>query len=188
MSFGTRGMKLTNVTSAFQRALCCAWGSSRLSHCLTFWCSCWWLEWSRCGRGMAVWSAGKGWWCLLGAAVQDGAGSARVCFDSSSVKDSLCLPARVCLVPGSSQDCTPGHCSGLAGWKLCEQIVRTSLVASSTCRERKCQPREQHELFGCYQTSSSMLIWVRSACVSQWNKMIIVTNRVFHFSLWMLSR
>lgn len=61
----------------------------------------------------------------------------------------------------------------LAG-TVCEQIVQTSLVASSACRERKCQPREQHELLGCYETSSSMLLWVRSAWISQWNKTISV--------------
>lgn len=176
MGFGTRGMKLTNVTSAFQRELWCAWGSFRLSHLLSGPVADDWSKaqvWQMYG---CVWSAGKGWWWLLGGVVQDRAGSARVCSDSSSaVKDFLLPP---CQGLPCTREFSGLHTRSLK-WPcwletLCERIVQTSLVASSTCRERKCQPRERHELFGCYQTSSSMLLWVRSACISQWNKMIIV--------------
>lgn len=176
MSFGTRGMKLTNVTSAFQREFWCAWGSFRLSHLPSGPVADDWSKaqvWQMYG---CMWSARKGWWWLLGGAVQDGAGSARLCSGSSSaVKYSLLPPCQGLLWTREFTG-LPTRSLKWPCWleTLCEQIVQTSLVASSTCRERKCQPRERHELFGCYQTSSSMLLWVRSAYISQWNKMIIV--------------
>lgn len=133
--------------------------------------------WQRYG---CVWSAAKGWWCLLGAAVQDGAGSARVCFDSSSVKDSLLPP---CQGLPCTREFSGLHTRSLQRpcWLETVRTNCTNLLGGIQYLQGKCQPGEQHELFGCYRTSSSMPIWVRSACVSQWNKIIIVTNRVYQF-------
>lgn len=68
--------------------------------------------------------------------------------------------------PVTSAALLAGNCV----WTNCANL----LGGIQSLQERKCQLRGQHELLGCYQTSSSMLIWVRSVCISQWNKMIIL--------------
>lgn len=159
--------------SAFQRALWCAWGRFRLSHSPSGPVADEWSAaqvWQRYG---SVWSAGKGWWWLLGGAVQDGAGSPCVCFDSSSaVTDSLCSLPGFALCQGVLRTAHPvtwvALLAGNRVWTNC-----TNLLGGIQYLQGKSQPGEQHELLGCYQTSSSMLIWVRNACISQWNKTII---------------